>query len=266
MGLRALELSRRLVQSGVEDSELLERCAQLLEQDDDRALAAECWSRRAARMLAEQRASEALSEVDRALRLEPEKAQLYLLLGLIYEQLMEVERSAAAFNQAEALVGEDADILAQILILRARTGRPDEQAVCRLIDLLESRPRSRTQALERSAAAAAESPYNPHLRYLRGVLLAHDGQAVEGAAELRIAIERYSVQSDRASELEARLALQQLEPDDEPNHRRVAALHFERGEVHQAMQALANLARVTRGPTARGAARNGRAAHPRRSS
>ena len=242
----AREICRRLIEAGAKDLELLERCARRLEADDDLALAARCWQMRASALSAEGRNEEALGEIDRAIMLQPENAAHRLELALLYEQLGEMDRAAVAFDQAEALASDDAPSLARVLLIRARIGRPDEAGIGRLMDLLENRPQARTEALRHCAEAVAASPYNPHLSFIQGVLLAQDGRLAEGIAALRIAVERYSAQVDRGSELEARLALQQLDPRDTDNGRRVAELYFERGDVRQAMQTLNSLARATR--------------------
>ena len=114
------------------------------------------------------------------------------------------------------------------------------------MDLLGPRPKARATALQRCDEAVVKDPFNPHVRYLQGVLLAQDGRFDDGIAALRVSVDRYFSQQDRTSELEARLALQQLSPRDEENRRRIAELHFEKGEVRQAMQALAGLARSRR--------------------
>ena len=139
------------------------------------------------------------------------------------------------------------ETLGQVLIIRARVDRPNEVSLGRLMDLLEIHPEFRATVLQRCAEAVLQGPFNPHLRYIQGVLQAHGGQLSEGTESLKVAADRYAAQSDRASELEARLALQQVAPADEDNRRRVAELYFERGEVRLAMRALAGLARVARG-------------------
>jgi tetratricopeptide (TPR) repeat protein len=242
----ALEHCRRLIQAPIEDPELVELCARRFEASGDSALAARCWYWRAEGLLADDHAAEALPVLDRALGLEPHDARLYLLLALIYERLGEVDRAAIAFENAAALATSDAATLGRVLLLGARASRPDEVRLGQLMDLVQSDPAARAEILRTSDQAVADNPYNAHLRYIQGVLLAQDGQLDAAVATLRIAIDRYSILSDRGSELEARLAVQQLAPRDEDNRRRVAELHFERGEVHLAMKALAGLARVAR--------------------
>ena len=240
----ALAICRRLLEGGASDADLLERCGLCLEAGGDVALAARCWAVLAAKLRAGDGPSDALPLLDRALTLQPESAELYLQLGLVYEQLGEDERAAVAFDRAEALVADDPAAASELLLIRARVGRPDEAALGRLMDLLEAQPEARGAALRRCEEAVADSPYNPHLRFLQGVLLAHAGQLEPGIAALRTAAEGYSAQSDHASELEARLALRQLARSDENNPRRIAELYFERGEVRLAMQALAELAQL----------------------
>jgi predicted Zn-dependent protease len=193
--------------------------------------------------------AEALRDLDRALSLQPAEASFFLELAAVYERLGEVDRAALAYEQVAALGSDDAEALGRLLLIRARVSRPDELLLGRLMDLLQVQPEARQSMLARCGQAIEASPYNPHLCYMHGVLLAQAGQLEEGVGALRIAVDRYSVQSDRASELEARLALQQLVPAEEDNRRRIAELHFERGEVHLAMQVLAGLARVARSTT-----------------
>lgn len=248
----ALEVARTCAAAQPTDLELLRLCAQRLEAGGETELGARCWRRKAELLLAAERPAEALTALDRALALLPDDAGLHLDLALVYERLGEVDRAALAFGQAEALAYDDPETLARVLILQARSARPEEGPLGRLMDLLDVAPAARAPVLERCAAAMREAPYNPHLGYLYGVLAAQAGQLAEAGAMLRIAVERYAAQCDAAGELEARLALQQVQPLDEQNRRRVAELHFQRGEVKLAMQALADLARVAREqPTAR---------------
>lgn len=243
---RALEICHQLVATGVSDVELLDQCGRRLEAGGDLALAAECSSARASRLLEADQAIDALRELDRAINLQPHDARLLLELASLYERLEEPERATGALAQAEALATNDPDTLGKVLLIQARVGRPSEMALGRLMDLLDTQPESRATRLRECDGAIAESPYNPHLRYMQGVLLAQDGQAEQGITSLRLAADRYSAQSDLDSELEARLAIDQLAPDDAENRRRIAELHFNRGEVHQAMQTLASLAQVAR--------------------
>jgi tetratricopeptide (TPR) repeat protein len=242
----ALDLCRRLQDLGVRDMELLERCARRLEAANDLETAARYWSLRASSLLSEGREEDALSELDRAIMLQPGNAGYRLELGLVYERLGEMDRAALAFEQAEQLVGDDPLTLLGVLLIRARISRPEETALARLMDLLEAHPEARPAAQRRCARAVAESPYNPHLCYLEGLLLAQDGQITQAIAALRIAVDRYLVQADEASELVVRQALRQLDPRDEENARRIAEMHFERGEVRQAMQTLNALAKASR--------------------
>ena len=243
---RSLEVSRELVESALDSPELLEQCGRRLEAGGEPALASRCWETRAAQLLAAGQVDDALAELDRAISLQPDSAGLYFRLAQMHEQLGEMDRAAAAYQQAEALALSDPATLGQLLVVRARLSRPDEVPLGRLLDLLESEPEHLGPILERCDEAIAAQTYNPHLRYLHGVLLAHGGQLERGLEALNIAAERYSAQSDRGSELEVRLSMQGLRPDDEANCRRIAALHFERGEASLAMKALANLARATR--------------------
>lgn len=242
----AHEICRRLIEAGISDLDLLERCARRLEAEDDLPLAARCWARRGALLSAAGYHEAALSELDRAIMLQPDNAAYRLELALLYERLEEPDRAALSFEQAENLALEDPETLTRVLLIRARRAAPDRGSLERLSDLLENRPRARTAAIQYCAEAVAASPYNPHLSFIEAVLLAQDGQAERGIAALRIAVERYSAQSERGSELEARLSLRQLDPRDTDNGRRIAELYFERGEVRLAMQTLGEIAKTRR--------------------
>lgn len=243
---RSLEVCRALVESKLDWPELLEQCGRRLEAGGEPALAARCWEARAAQLLAAGQVDDALAELDRAISLQPESAGLYFRLAQIYEQLGQADRAAAAYQQAEGLALGDPATLGQLLVIRARLSRPDEVPLGRLLDLLETEPEQLAPILDGCEVAIAAQPYNPHLRYLQGVLLAHGGQLERGLEALNIAAERYSAQADRDSELEVRLSLQGLLPEGEANTRRIAALHFERGEAGLAMKVLAGLARAAR--------------------
>jgi tetratricopeptide (TPR) repeat protein len=241
---RGLEISCQLVQSGISSPELLEECGRRLEAGGELNLAAACWSTRARQFLAADSLDEALRDMDHAFGLQPQDPHLCLELGLVYEQLGEVDRAANTQEQAQRLAADSPEALGRVLVTRARVQRPDEEPLARLMDLLELRPSARATALQSCGEAVANDPYNPHLCYLRGVLLAHDGQIDEGIAALRTAANRYSAQSDHESELQARLAIQQLTPGEEENSRRVAELHFECGDVRDAMKVLSGLAQA----------------------
>lgn len=243
---RSIEICRELIEAGASDSTLLEQCARRLDAAGDQLYAAKCWLQRARQQLAADRPEEALMELDHAIGLQPENAELRLELALVYQRLEEFDHAAAAFEHAEALATNDPDTLGRVVLVRARVGRPEEAVLGRLMDLLEADPEARAVTLRRCEETLAANPYNPHPRYVHGVLLAQDGRSAEAVASIKIAADRYHAQSDGDSELEARLAIQQLAPRDADNRRRVAELHFERGEVHLAMQSLAGLARATR--------------------
>lgn len=242
----AHEICRRLIEAGASDLELLERCGRRLEADNDVVLAARCWSARADQMIAAGEDEDALLELDRAILLMPSNPAYRLDLALLYERIGETDRAALAYDQAESMAGDDPETLARVLLIRARISRPEEEAIGRLMDLLEHRPEDREAAIEHCVRAVAESPYNPHLSYIHGVLLAQHGRFDEGLAALRVACERYYAQADRGAELEVRQAILQLDPQDDDNGRRIAALHFERGEVRLAMQVLNSLAKTAR--------------------
>lgn len=242
----AYDTCRRLIEAGISDLELLERCARRMEAEDDLPLAARCWAARAATMREMGQIEAALTEIDRAIMLQPDSAAYQLELALLWEQLDEPDRAAVSFEQAAGLAADEPETLARILLIRARVAAPDRGSLDRLADLLENRPRARAAAIERCAEAVAASPYNPHLALIQGVLLAQDGQAQRGIGAVRIAVDRYSAQADRGSELEARLILRQLVPRDADNGRRIAELYFERGEVRLAMQTLGQVAKRRR--------------------
>jgi tetratricopeptide (TPR) repeat protein len=241
-----IEVCYRVLETEVQSLELLRLCGILLEACDDYPLAANCWSRRASRLVADGRHQEAFQDLDRAIAIQPDSAHLVYELAELWEKMGEHDRANAAFAHCASLANDDPETLARVLLKQAVGERPDVQALGRLMDLLEARPLARANALQRCAGAVSKHPYVPHLRFIQGVLLAQDGQIEPATAALRIAIERYSATADTASELEARLSLQQLDPFDRENYRRAAAIHFERGEVKSAMQVLAGLARVTR--------------------
>ena len=242
----AHEICHRLIEADITNRELLERCARRLEAEDDLPMAARCWARRAALLTAEGFDEDALAELDRAIMLQPENAAYRLELALLYERLGEMDRAALTFEQAESLGMDDPETLIRVMLIRARVSAPDRGTLDRLVDLLENRPRARQEVLRHCAEAVAASPYNPHLSFIEGIVLAQDGQTAPGIEALRIAVDRYSAQSDRTSELAARLTLRQLEPRDAENGRRIAELYFERGDVRLAMQTLGSLAKTTR--------------------
>ena len=241
-----LQISEELVEQGIEDLVLLEACARRLETGGNHTLAARVWHEAAGRLLRDGRYLDALTEIDRALALEPDNPIFHLDLADVYERLNEPDQVAEAYSRAEKLANGNPDVLCRVLLARARHERPDAATVATLMDLLQTSARSRAAALKMCEEAVTSAPFNPHLLYVHGVFLAFDSQTSGGQAALKTAAERYSALNDRGGEMEARRALQELNPRDLGNRHRIAELLFELGEVKGAMEALAALARLAR--------------------
>ncbi|MCC7103537.1 MAG: hypothetical protein IT307_00205 [Chloroflexi bacterium] len=240
------QLCKELVEQHIDDLVLLEACGRRLEAAGESAFASRVWQDAARRLARDGRYLDALGEIDRALALSPNDSGLYLELADLYEHLNEQDQASAALLRAEDLAVGDADALTRVLLLRAKTERPDERVISHLMDLLEPNRAARQRALGACEQAVADAPYNPHLPYIHGVLLALDGKAAAAQRALKTAAERYSAIGDRAGELDARRAIEGALPKDLENRRRVAELLFELGDVKGAMESLAALARIAR--------------------
>lgn len=241
-----VELCRELVEQGIEELLLLETCGRRLEAAGESKLAARVWHEAALRLTRDGRYLDALGELDRALALAPNDPALYLHLAELYQRIEEPAQASAALAQAEELASESPESLTRVLLTRARVERPEEHSLGRLMDLLETNARERALALELCGQASAGAPHNPHLPYIHGVLLALDGQTAPALGQLKIAAERYSALGDRPGELDVRRSIQEIQPKDLDNRKRLAELLFELGDVKAAMEALGAMARLAR--------------------